>query len=147
MKTLDLNKIKNKTFNISEEGEMKLVYEGKKDSRWQDVIKFVVEKPNLQYDIKIKAVLWENAFFDIEAVLRIETGAKETNTYLKIDCLMMSDRAQARVIPSLEIMEDSVKSGHGATVSSIDEEQLYYLMSRGITKAEAENLIVEGFLK
>src|SRR5690554_2174967 len=106
MGALDLNKIENKVFNIQEGGELKIIYVGEKNSYWQDVVKFIVKNPNIKYNITIKAVLWENAYFDIEAILRIEYGAKETDTYLRINCLMMSDKAQAKVIPSLEIMED-----------------------------------------
>jgi len=126
---------------------MKKIIIGKKNEVIKKRLKFSIRKSDINRTITIKAVLWDNARLDLEAILRVEKGAKNTNTYLKIDCLLMSENASARVIPSLEIMEDAVKSGHGATISTIDKIKLNYLQSRGLSIPQAEKLIVQGFLK
>lgn len=144
-KKIDLTSLTPK-YEINSSGELILIYLGQKDTEFSKKFEFVVRKPDIEHTVKIKAVLEENAKMDIEAVLRVEKGAKNTNTYLKIDCLMLSNQAHTQVIPSLEIMEDAVKSGHGATVSSINPSQLHYLQSRGLRLKEAEKIIVEGFL-
>lgn len=144
---LELLNLNTTSYEIQEPGELLLIYQGEQDSEYKERLEFIVKKPELEHTVKIKAVLKDNAKLDIEVVLRVAKGAKNTNTYLKIDCLMLSNQAHVEVIPSLEIMEDSVKSGHGATVSSINKEQLHYLQSRGLTYSQAESLIVDGFLK
>lgn len=143
----ELTKFKDNPFIITKSGDLVLTYYGHKDSEYRETLQFIVDAPELEYDITIKAVLEENSIFDLEAILKVERGARNTNTYLKIDCLVLDTEVTTRVIPSLEIMEDAVKSGHGATVSPIAKDQIYYLESRGIPQEEAEKLIIDGFLK
>jgi Fe-S cluster assembly protein SufD len=61
--------------------------------------------------------------------------------------LLLSDNAKAEAIPDLEILTDDVKCSHAASISRIPESQLFYLMSRGIPRSAAEDLIVNGFLE
>jgi Fe-S cluster assembly protein SufD len=103
-------------------------------------------QPHLTSRIRIKAVVFDTASFDLEAKLTIENDAVGTDTYLKVDALIMSDKATARAVPSLEIKTDNVKGGHGATIGQVDQNQLQYLMSRGLDRATAENMIVEAFI-
>lgn len=131
---------------ISQNGKTTGVFVGHGDEKFEGKLTFTVTKPEIEHEIVIKAVLYDSSTLDLEAVLVVETGAKHSNTYLKLDCLLMSDQATARLIPSLEITEDAVKSGHGATVSSVNQEHLEYLQSRGLSRKEAEKVIVEGFL-
>ncbi|MBD3280127.1 hypothetical protein GF389_01210 [Candidatus Dojkabacteria bacterium] len=131
---------------LDQDGKTKAYFHGKNSEKYQGKLVFRVAKPNIDHEVIIKAVLENNSELDLEAVLKVEKGAKNSNTYLKLGCLLLSDDAKARVIPSLEITEDAVKSGHGATVSSINKEHLDYLMSRGISRLDAEKLIVSGFL-
>jgi len=131
---------------IDDSGQTKAYFHGTGDNQFEGKLIFKVKTPNIKHEVIIKAVLEDNSELDLEAVLRVEKGAKNTNTYLKLDCLLLSDNAKARVIPSLEIMEDSVKSGHGATVSSVNKEHMEYLMSRGLSKDNAKKIIIEGFL-
>jgi hypothetical protein len=59
----------------------------------------------------------------------------------------MTRTARAESMPKLEVFADDVKCSHGATVGEVNEEQLFYLMSRGLTENESRFLIIEGFLK
>src|SRR5690606_25132634 len=95
-------------------------------------IEFVHSKPGITSRINIKAVLYDKSKFDFEGVLVIPKGASNTDSYLKIDCLVLSEHASARAIPSLEILEDEVKAGHGATIGYVDEDMMTYLTSRGL---------------
>lgn len=79
-------------------------------------------------------------------MIDIENGAENSNAYLKADVLMLSDEARAHVVPSLEIKENDIKASHGATITKINEEQIFYMMSRGLSRTKAKKLIVEGFL-
>jgi len=59
----------------------------------------------------------------------------------------LSDKAQVHSLPKLEIATDDVKCSHGATIASLDPQQLFYLQSRGITKDQAEKMLIEGFTR
>ena len=77
---------------------------------------------------------------------KIEKGASGANAVQESRVLMLSERARGDANPILLIDEDDVMAGHAASVGRVDPMQLYYLMSRGITQAEAERLIIHGFL-
>lgn len=76
----------------------------------------------------------------------IEKNCPDVNSFLEERILLLSDDARAEAIPDLEIESDDVKCSHAASVSRIPEEQIFYLMSRGLSKANAEELVVDGFL-
>ena len=81
------------------------------------------------------------------AIGKIENGATRANAVQESRVLMLSGDARGDANPILLIDEDDVTAGHAASVGRVDELQLYYLMSRGITKEEAERLIIHGFLE
>jgi len=143
---LDLTK-PDQTIEVTEDAELIGLFVGRGNKSLSSLLKVVHRKPHLNSLTSIKAIVYDDAYFDMEGMLVIETGAADTDAYLRIDVLLMSDEARARAVPSLEITEDSVKGGHGATVGQIDREQLFYLTSRGLPLAEAEALLVEGFVR
>jgi len=77
----------------------------------------------------------------------VERDAQKTDAKLMMQGLMLSDEAQILSKPELEIFADDVVCGHGSTVGALDEDSLFYLMSRGIPKATAESMLVRGFLE
>jgi Fe-S cluster assembly protein SufD len=78
-------------------------------------------------------------------LIKIEPTAQQTNSYLKNENLILDSTARADSIPSLEIDANDVRASHGATISKIDEEYIFYLMSRGIPRNTAVRMVVEGF--
>lgn len=80
------------------------------------------------------------------AIGKIYNGATRANAEQESRLLMLSGQARGDANPILLIDEDDVTAGHAASVGRVDEMQMYYLMSRGITKEEAERLIIHGFL-
>lgn len=83
----------------------------------------------------------------LNGVEKIEKGMKNANAFQTLKGIITSDQAIVEVNPILLIDEYDVKAGHGATIGKIEEGQLYYLMSRGLTQRESEKLIINGFLK
>ncbi len=77
----------------------------------------------------------------------IDENCGDTNSFLTERILLLSDTAKAEAVPDLEIKTDDVKCSHAASISRIPEEHLFYLMSRGISRRQAEELIIEGFLQ
>ena len=103
--------------------------------------------PNTTSDFAFKGALRDTARAVWRGMIRVEEGAQKTNAYQENRNLLLSKTAHADSIPGLEIMANDVRCTHGATLSQVDREQLFYLMARGLPRAEAERLIVRGFFQ
>jgi Fe-S cluster assembly protein SufD len=132
--------------DITEDTVAKGLFIGRGDDSLTSKITITHSKPHLQSRITIKSVVFDNAKVDLEGMLVINKGAIETDTYLKLDCLVIGENASARAVPSLEIYEDNVAGGHGATIGYVDPEMISYLQSKGINAQGAEDLLVEAFI-
>jgi Fe-S cluster assembly protein SufD len=97
-------------------------------------------------DMVIRAVMKEESTAIINGITKIEHGATKANGQQTEKVLMLSPKARGDANPILLIDEDDVKAGHAASVGQVNADQLYYLMSRGISRQEAERLIIHGFL-
>lgn len=82
----------------------------------------------------------------LNGVEKIKKGMKRANAFQTLKGIITSDDANVEVNPILLIDEYDVAAGHGATIGKIEEDQLYYLQSRGLSRTEAEKLIINGFL-
>ena len=91
-------------------------------------------------------VVKDSASSIFNGIGKIEHGASKSNAEQESRVLMLSEKARGDANPILLIDEDDVTAGHAASVGRVDPLQLYYLMSRGISKIEAERLIIHGFL-
>lgn len=98
-------------------------------------------------EIILKGALAETSKVNFEGLVKINPKAKGTNAWLACHLLLLSDKAKGRAIPSLEILENDIKAGHATTVGRVNDIELFYLMSRGISKEKAKQLIVQGFLQ
>lgn len=96
-------------------------------------------------NLKFKGALFDESYAVWQGMVYVSPLAINTDGYQSNDNLILSGQAHARSIPGLEILADDVKCSHGATVSRLNDDELFYLQSRGITTAEAEKLIVKGF--
>jgi Fe-S cluster assembly protein SufD len=103
--------------------------------------------PNTESDFAFKGALRESASSVWRGMIRVEQDAQKTNAYQENRNLLLSDSAHADSIPGLEIMANDVRCTHGATLGRVNREELFYLMARGLSRAEAERLIVRGFFQ
>jgi Fe-S cluster assembly protein SufD len=103
--------------------------------------------PNTESDFAFKGALREQATAVWRGMIRVEENAQKTNAYQENRNLLLSNEAHADSIPGLEIMANDVRCTHGATLGRINREELFYLMARGLSRAEAERLIVRGFFQ
>ena len=101
--------------------------------------------PNTTSDFAFKGALRDKATAVWRGMIRVEKDAQRTNAYQENRNLMLSPTTHAVPIPGLEILANDVRCTHGATVGQVDREQLFYLMARGLSRGEAERLIVRGF--
>jgi Fe-S cluster assembly protein SufD len=103
--------------------------------------------PDCESDFAFKGALRDHATAVWRGMIRVEPNAQKTNAYQECRNLMLSPTTHAVPIPGLEIMANDVRCTHGATVGRVDREDLFYLMSRGLKRSEAERLIVRGFFQ
>jgi Fe-S cluster assembly protein SufD len=96
-------------------------------------------------DLLYKGALKERSRSEYSGLIKVLRGAQGTDAYQANRNLVLSDEAMARSIPQLEIEANEVRCTHGATVSPVEEEHLFYLMSRGIDRVTAQKLVVFGF--
>lgn len=103
--------------------------------------------PNTTSDLLFKGALRDESRSVWQGMIYVAPGAQKTDGYQANRNLVLSPHARADSIPGLEILADDVRCTHGATVGKIDQDQVFYLRSRGIPYREAERLIVEGFFE
>ena len=101
--------------------------------------------PDTTSNINFRVALKDNASSIYQGNVKVDKVAQRTNAYQSNKNLLLGSGARADSIPKLEILADDVKCSHGATVSPVDKEQLFYLNSRGLPLKQAEELIVIGF--
>jgi Fe-S cluster assembly protein SufD len=102
--------------------------------------------PDTTSDLAFRGILRDRATAVWSGMIRVDPDAQRTDAFQESRNLLLSDGAHADAIPGLEIEANDVRCTHAATVGRIDEEQLFYLMSRGLSRPESERLLVGGFL-
>jgi Fe-S cluster assembly protein SufD len=103
--------------------------------------------PHTTSDFAFKGALRDRASVVWRGMIRVERDAQRTNAYQENRNLLLSEQAHADSIPGLEILANDVRCTHGATLSQVDRDQLFYAMARGLTRGDAERLIVRGFFQ
>jgi Fe-S cluster assembly protein SufD len=107
----------------------------------------VHQAPNTKSDLLYKNALLDQAKTIFSGLIIVDPDAQKTDAYQSNRNLMLSDDAEANSLPGLEIQANDVRCTHGATSARIDREQEFYLQSRGIDKAAADELLVFGFFE
>lgn len=103
--------------------------------------------PHTESDLLFKGAVLDRARTVFRGVLHLRKAAQQTNAYQATHSLLLSPRARADALPILEIEADDVRCKHGSTTGRVDEEQIFYLMSRGLSRQDAQRLIVQGFFE
>src|SRR5690606_17650264 len=98
-------------------------------------------------DLLYKAALQDHARTVWRGMIKVDVAAQRTDAYQRNDNLMLSSTARADSIPGLEIEADDVRCTHGSTSGRVDEQQVFYAMTRGYTRKEAVRMIVAGFFQ
>jgi len=109
--------------------------------------KVVHMAPNTTSTVTSKSISKDGGRASYRGLLKVHDGAKGAKSNVRCDALLLDERSRTDTYPYIEIDEDNVEIGHEATVSKIGEEQLFYLMSRGISENDAIMMIVNGFIE
>ncbi|OGX28847.1 MAG: Fe-S cluster assembly protein SufD [Omnitrophica WOR_2 bacterium RIFCSPHIGHO2_02_FULL_67_20] len=103
--------------------------------------------PHTTSDLQYRAALQDESRMVYTGLIRIAKAAAQTNAYQANHNLLLSRTARAETIPMLEILADDVQCKHGASIGPVDDEQAFYLMSRGVPREAAQRLLVMGFIE
>jgi Fe-S cluster assembly protein SufB len=102
---------------------------------------------NTSSNVLSKSISLDGGISTYRGFVEIKKGAIGSTTCVKCDGLMLDNRSQANTVPAMNVKENDVKVSHEASVGKIGEDQLFYLMSRGLTEDQATKLIVSGFIE
>ncbi len=105
------------------------------------------EKPSTEGKVVEKSILKDKSKSLFKGMIRIKEEASKSNSFLSGRSILLDEGAKSDAIPGLEIFTNDVKATHSASVAQIDEEQIFYLQTRCLSRKEAERIIVEGFLE
>ncbi|MER3455424.1 MAG: Fe-S cluster assembly protein SufB [candidate division GAL15 bacterium] len=109
--------------------------------------KVIHAAPYTQSSIVSKSISKDGGRAGYRGLVKVYKGAKGSKCAVRCDALILDDRSRSDTYPTMEIDEEDVQITHEATVSKVSDEQLFYLMSRGIREDEAMNMIVRGFIE
>ncbi|MFQ5838434.1 MAG: SufD family Fe-S cluster assembly protein [Thermoplasmata archaeon] len=126
--------------------QVEVVY-GNGKERFDNTNLVVHRGRNSVSDLLSKAVMQEGSRSALKGIITIEGSALNSDSYLGQYSMLLSKKAKSTAIPSLEIKTNDVqRAKHSASVAQVDEEQVFYLMSRGVPREESRRMLVEGFL-
>ena len=120
---------------------------GTSESRYVLNTQQLHESAETRSNLLVRSVLYGSDAFFYRGSIRVDVGAQKTDAYQRNENLLLSPNAHTESKPMLEILANDVRCTHGATVSSIPKEELWYLESRGIPKHSGKKLITDGFLE
>ncbi|WP_079908356.1 Fe-S cluster assembly protein SufD [Paenibacillus sp. 32352] len=126
--------------------DAKIICVGTNDQKLNVTTRAVHFGKNSSSDMITRAVMRDESTAIINGITKIEKAATGANGQQTEKVLMLSPKARGDANPILLIDEDDVKAGHAASVGQVNPEQIHYLMSRGITREEAQRLVIYGFL-
>lgn len=137
-------------FDLQGEGaslEMIGILYGKGKEKFQFKTEVIHTANNTYGHINMKGIMDDEAKTDYFGMIQIPKKTSGADAYLSHHTLLLSKKAGARTVPSLEIEANDLKAGHSASVGQIDERALFYMLSRGIAESTARRLLIEGFLE
>jgi Fe-S cluster assembly protein SufD len=102
--------------------------------------------PNCQSNQKVKNVLSSESKGVYQGKIYVKDVAQKTDAYQLSKALLLDDNAEFNSKPELEIYADDVKCSHGSSSGNIDQDALYYLMTRGLSRNDSTKLLIKGFL-
>ena len=109
--------------------------------------KMVHAAPETTSTIVSKSISKDGGLSTYRGLVRVEEGAKHAKSFVRCDALILDEESTSETKPYMEVEERDAQIGHEATVSKVGEDQLFYLMSRGLSESQAMSMIVNGFIE
>ncbi|MEK7547424.1 MAG: SufD family Fe-S cluster assembly protein [Patescibacteria group bacterium] len=141
-KTFSLN-LKNKNKNVN----FFIIIIAKNSEEFSFNTEVIHEAPNTKSHYYIRSILLDNSKVTYKGLLSIKKTAKSSESYLSHHSLLLSQNAKVETIPSLEIEANDASAGHSASMGKIDDEMMFYLLSRGIDEKTSKDILIKAFLE
>jgi Fe-S cluster assembly protein SufB len=109
--------------------------------------KMIHAAPETTSTIISKSISKDGGRTSYRGLVRVEEGAKQAKSFVRCDALVLDEQSRSDTYPYIEVGEQDARIGHEATVSKIGQDQLFYLMSRGLSEQQAMSMIVNGFIE
>jgi len=109
--------------------------------------KMVHAAPETSSTIVSKSISKDGGRTSYRGLVKVDEGATNARSHVRCDALILDDKSRSDTYPYMEIGEQDARIGHEATVSKVGEDQLFYLMSRGLNEQQAMGMIVNGFIE
>ena len=109
--------------------------------------KMIHAAPETTSTIVSKSISKDGGLSTYRGLVRVEEGAKHAKSFVRCDALILDEHSTSETKPYMEVAERDAQIGHEATVSKVGEDQLFYLMSRGLSESQAMSMIVNGFIE
>jgi len=109
--------------------------------------KMIHVAPETTSTIVSKSVSKDGGRTSYRGLVHVEEGAKHAKSFVRCDALILDEQSKSDTYPYMEIGERDAQIGHEATVSKVGDDQLFYLMSRGLSEQQATGMIVNGFIE
>ena len=109
--------------------------------------KMIHAAPETTSTIVSKSISKDGGLSTYRGLVRVEEGAKHSKSFVRCDALILDEESTSETKPYMEVEERDAQIGHEATVSKVGEDQLFYLMSRGLSESQAMSMIVNGFIE
>ena len=126
--------------------EINCAYLSNKNNKLNIDIKVVHKVKNTTSDQKIKGLVTDNAFVQFNGTIEIPHDSQKCDGRQNHRGLLLSPKATVSAVPQLEIWADDVQCAHGSAVGPLDENQIFYLQSRGLKENQARRLLLRSFL-
>lgn len=110
-------------------------------------VNHVYSQKNSKGEINARGAALEKSKVEIQGGVHITPTGSGCEGFLQQNCLLLSPQAQIKAIPALKVDTNDVKAGHGAAISNLNEEAIFYMMSRGMSEVDAKQLLLNAFLK
>jgi Fe-S cluster assembly scaffold protein SufB len=141
---------KNNFVSILNSNNSKVEVSAKVDIKSTSILKNKIEVlhigKNCNSNQNCKHILDGSSKFFFEGIINIKKNAKNSNAYQKNDSILLCENSDLESKPTLKIFEDQVKCSHGATIGKIDQDQIFYMKSRGIKEIKANKIFLKSFL-
>jgi len=144
-------KVRSRVYSVllgegSEAEDMEVLF-GNKEQQFDVYSTLLHTGKNTTGRVLSNGVLRDKSSSIFKGMIKISEGAKNSNSFLGEHAMLLSKEAKAKAIPSLEIETNEVKATHSASVSQIEEDKIFYLMSRGLSEEETKKMIAFGFFE
>lgn len=131
---------------VGKEEQLMVVFAGRGDDRIDLDLSFIHRAPATRGRIVVRGILCDRASARVKGLIKIEKRAQRSEDFLEERTLLLDEGARMEVFPYLEIEADDVRASHAVATGMIDQDQLFYLRSRGLPEKQATNLLAAGFL-